>query len=360
MINPARITVGITGISAMPDNPAPGLSVIDCLRQAFGNQVRIIGLGYDAFDSGFYIDNYCDAGYLLPYPRVGLEALFLRLSEIQRIENINFLMPCLDAELFLFSRLSERLFNLGIQTFIPSEAQLESISKGRLAELAKVVEFDYPEVKSLSSSSFFETCSLEGWNYPIVVKGIFYDARIVYSAEMGVTAFNEISRDWGLPILVQRYITGEEYNLSAIGDGAGNMLGEVMMKKVAVTQKNKAYVGVTMYDDILLTAAKKIIKELQWKGPFELEVIRDSKGIYHLIEMNPRFPAWISLSAGVGRNLPARLVELVQGKKMSAVSPPSTGTYFIRYARDEMVTLQQIESMTINGCSILRGDRPHE
>lgn len=359
MINPGRITVGVTGISAMPDNPAPGVAVINCLRQAFGNEIRIIGLGYDAFDSGFYINNCCDAGYLLPYPRIGLEALFYRLNEIQQIEHIDFIIPCLDAELFLFTRLIERLFNIGIKTFLPNTTQLERISKSRLFELATIVNLAYPEVKLLYSPAFFESCALEGWNFPIVVKGIFYDARIAYTPEMGIKAFHEISRDWGLPILAQRFITGEEYNLTAIGDGLGNMFGEVMMKKVAVTHKNKAYIGVTMYDDILLNAAKQLIKELQWKGPFELEVMRDANGIYHLIEMNPRFPAWISLSAGVGRNLPAMLLELAQDMKIDPPAPTNTGTYFVRYARDELVTLQQIETMAIHGYSTFKEHHKH-
>lgn len=359
MIETARMTVGVTGISAMPDNPAPGVAVINCLRKAWGDQIRIIGLGYDAFDSGFYISNCCDSGYLLPYPRIGMEALFYRLNEIHQIEPIDFIIPCLDAELFLFTRLTERLLNIGIKTFLPNPTQLERISKSRLFELANIVNFDYPEVKLLYSPAFFESCALAGWEYPIVVKGVFYDARIAYSPESGTKAFYEISRDWGLPILAQRFVTGEEYNLTAIGDGAGNMLGEVMMKKVAVTHKNKAYIGVTMHDDILLNAAKQLIKELQWKGPFELEVMRDTNGIYHLIEMNPRFPAWISLSAGVGRNLPAMLLELVQEKKIDPPSPTNTGTYFVRYAQDELVTLQQIETMIIQGCSTLKEHREH-
>jgi carbamoyl-phosphate synthase large subunit len=356
MIKPSRITVGVTGINAMPDNPAPGVSVIECLRKAFGKKVRIVGLGYDAFDSGFYIPNYCDSGYLLPAPRIGLETLFFRLNEIQKIEHMDVLIPCLDSELCLFSRLVDRLLNINIKTFLPTEAQLERISKSRLSELSKIVDFDYPEVKPLFSSLFFESCRLNGWTYPIVVKGIFYDARIINSPQAGMAAFDEIAKDWGLPVIVQRFISGEEYNLSAIGDGAGNMLGEVMMKKIAVTHKNKAYVGVMMYDSVLHRAAEKIIKELQWRGPFELEVMRDSNGVYHLIEMNPRFPAWISLSAGVGRNLPARLIELAQGKKLGAFSPPSTGTYFLRHAQDEMVTLKQIESLVIDGCLNLKGD----
>lgn len=357
MKNAARITVAVTGMNAMPDNPAPGVSVIDCLRQAFGDKIRIVGLGYDAFDAGLYIDNYCDAVYLLPYPRIGLEALFFRFNEIQQVEHIDLLIPCLDAELFLLTRLTERLLSIGITTFLPNEEQLERISKSRLSELAKIVDFDYPEVKSLFTPSFFQSCTLEGWPYPMVVKGLFYDARIISTPEAGTTAFYEMSRDWGLPILVQRFIKGEEYNLTAIGNGAGDILGEVMIKKVAVTNKNKVCVGVTMHDEILLSVAKKIIKELQWRGPFELEVMRDLSGNYHLIEMNPRFPAWISLSQSIGRNLPARMLELVLGKEMEPFSPTSVGTYFVRYARDQTVTLQQIELMTINGFSFLKQER---
>lgn len=357
MMPKTRFTVAVTGMNANPDNPAPGVAVMHCLREAFGDQIRIIGLGYDSFDAGLYLNTYCDAGYLLPFPRVGLEALFYRLNEIQEIEHIDLLIPCLDAELFLLTKLTERLSNIGIDTFLPNEDQLNRISKSHLTELAQIVGFDYPEVKTLYTSSFFQSCILEDWVYPIVVKGLFYDARIVTTPEAGVVAFNEIAKDWGFPILAQRFIKGEEYNLTAIGDGKGELLGEVMMKKVAVTHKNKACVGVTMHDDVLLAAAKKIIKELQWKGAFELEVMRDSTGIYHLIEINPRFPAWISLSQGVGRNLPAKLLELSLGKSGITFAPPSTGTYFVRYAQDQIVTLQQIESMITKGNSILKQEQ---
>lgn len=351
----ASLTVGITGISAIPENPAPGVSVITCLRKAFGDNIHIVGLGYDAFDSGFYISNCCDSGYLIPVPSMGVEKLFFRLNEIQQIEPMNFIIPCLDAELSLFSRLSERLLKIGIKTFLPTEDQLERVSKSRLSELAGIVDFDYPEVKPLFTSHFFESCMMEGWTYPIVVKGIFYDARIVHTPREGINAFDEIAKDWGLPILAQRFIKGEEYNLSGIGDGKGHLPFAMMMKKIAVTQKHKAYVGVTMHDEVLYQAAQKIIKELHWKGPFELEVMRDPSGTYHLIEMNPRFPAWISLSAGAGENLPEKLINLL---KEETIPPSSTkiGTYFLRYARDEIVTLKQIEAMVIDGRLNLKED----
>lgn len=353
MKNSTQYTVAITGMNSLPENPAAGISVASCLREAFGNKVRIVGLGYDAFDAGLYINDYCDAAYLIPYPRFGTEALMLRLSEIQLMEKIDVLIPCLDVELPGIIGIVDRLLTLGVRTFLPRSDQLARCYKDRLPELAKIAGVNYPEIKSLFSAQFFTTCTLEGWFFPLVIKGPFCDAKIVFSPEAGVIAFHDIVKDWGVPILVQRYIQGEEYNLTAIGDGAGNMIGEVIMKKVALTSKNKACVGVATYDRELVNIARKIINELQWKGPFELEVMFDSDGIYHLIEINPRFPAWISLSRKVGRNLPALLLEMILDLKRTPLGEPAMGSYFIRYAHEQLVSLKQVECMISYGSSVV-------
>ena len=57
-----------------------------------------------------------------------------------------------------------------------------------------------------------------------------------------------------------------------------------------------------------------------WRGPLEVEVMRDHHGDYQLIEINPRFPAWIYLSAGVGRNLPLMLLQL-SDRFVARISP---------------------------------------
>jgi hypothetical protein len=45
-----RVTVAVTGMNAVPDNPGPGLAVARCLREYHGDGIRIVGLGYDALD----------------------------------------------------------------------------------------------------------------------------------------------------------------------------------------------------------------------------------------------------------------------------------------------------------------------
>lgn len=354
MKNTAQFTVAITGMNSLPENPAAGVSVAFCLRQAFGDKVRIVGLGYDAFDAGLYINDYCDAAYLIPYPRFGTEALLLRISEIQMMEKINVLIPCLDVELSGIIGIRDNLLSIGVHTCLPRAEQLARCYKDRLPELAKIVNVNYPEIKALCSAHFFNSCTLEGWLFPLVIKGPFCDAKVVLTPEAAIIAFHDIVKDWGVPILVQRYIQGDEYNLTAIGDGAGNMIGEVMMKKVALTSKNKACVGVATYDEELINIAKKIINELQWNGPFELEVMFDRDGNYHLIEINPRFPAWISLSQKVGRNLPALLLEIILERNISPLNEPVVGSYFIRYAHEQLVSLEQVECMITYGSSVVK------
>ncbi|CAM2930303.1 ATP-grasp domain-containing protein [Legionella worsleiensis] len=349
-----RFTVAITGMNALPENPAPGISVASCLRKSFGNKVRIVGLGYDAFDVGLYAEDLCDAAYLLPYPRFGSEALFLRLLDIKKEERIDALIPCLDSELSGIIGMSDRLLGIGIHTFLPTADQLMRCHKDRLPELASKINLHYPEVKALFSPDFFNFCHFEGWTYPLIVKGPFYDARKVFSSSEATEAFNDMVKDWGYPILVQRFIQGEECNFSAIGDGQGGMIGGVTIKKVALTSKNKACVGVTIADEAVFDYAQNMVKELQWKGPFELELMCDSGGNYHLIEINPRFPAWISISEKAGQNLPARLIEMILGlEQRSVFDSPVTGTYFIRYSSEQMVTLNQLEQMIAHGTSVV-------
>jgi carbamoyl-phosphate synthase large subunit len=343
------LTIAITGMNAKPDNPGPGVAVAKCLRAAPQFNGRIIGLSYDALDPGFYLKSYCDTGYLLPYPSVGDDALIERLRMIQEQEQIDVLIPCLDAELPGMVRLLPVLNELGFKTFLPTPEQLRLRNKDHLTELAQHAGIDCPEIKPINHAGFFYECQDKGWSYPLVVKGLFYDAKIVYSADEGADAFRRIAAQWGLPVLVQRLVKGEEYNLTAVGDGHGNMLSAVMMKKMAVTDKGKAWSGVSIFDQTLYDASAALMKAINWRGPLEVEVMRDQQGRYQLIEINPRFPAWIYLSVGVGRNLPAVLLDLILGRTPPEYEAAATGILFIRYADEQIVPISEFESLVVNG-----------
>lgn len=342
-------TVAITGMNARPDNPGPGVAVARCLREAPEFQGRIIGLGYDALDPGLYLDGCCDAAYLLPYPSAGDEALLDQLQTIQQQQQIDILLPCLDAELPGMVRLLPALKEMGLDSFLPGADQLRLRNKDRLPELAALAGIGCPEIKSISHAGFFYKCQEQGWSYPLVVKGLFYGAYVAHSADEAVDAFRKIAAEWGYPVLVQRMVRGEEYNLTAVGDGEGRLLGPVMMKKMAVTDKGKAWAGISIDDQVLLEASEALARESRWRGPLEVEVIRDPEGRYQLIEINPRFPAWIYLSVGVGRNLPFTLLQLMLGQTPDAVPESRAGVLFIRHAVETIVPLAEFEAVVMQG-----------
>jgi len=342
-------TVAITGMNARPDNPGPGVSVARCLKESPEFSGRIIGLGYDALDPGLYLREYCDAAYLLPYPSAGDEAFITSLKAIHEAEGIDVLIPCLDAELPGMVRLTPQFDEMGIRYLMPTAGQLQLRNKDRLPELADHAGIQCPEIKSVSQVGFFYNCQEEGWSYPLVVKGLFYGASIVDSADEAADAFREIAAQWGYPVLVQRLVEGEEYNLTAVCDGSGNMLGEVMMKKMAVTDKGKAWAGVSVFDQTLYDASAALISAINWRGPLEVEVMRDTQGRYQLIEINPRFPAWIYLSVGVGRNLPLMLLQLILDQATGDLPEAQPGVLFIRHAVETIVPQAEFESVIMNG-----------
>ncbi|MBI3372709.1 MAG: ATP-grasp domain-containing protein [Betaproteobacteria bacterium] len=350
MMAEPRLTIAVTGMNALPENPGPGLAVARCLREAYGPRIRLVGLGYDALDPGLYLSEYCDSAHMLGYPSEGSEVLLERLAGIHADKHIDLLIPCLDSELPQMVSTAPRLAAMGIRTFLPDAQALARRSKDRLSELCEAAGVACPEIKPVTSANFFRTCQADGWSFPMVVKGPFYDARIVRSAEEGAAAFRSIAAEWGLPVLAQRFVAGEEYNLTGVADNNGILLGEVMMKKRALTAKGKAWAGIAIFDENLADAARRLVAALHWKGPLEVEMMRDAGGSYHLIEINPRFPSWIYLSQGVGRNLPALLTELALGRPAPALPAPRPGTMFIRYALETIVPLCDFETMMMDGC----------
>jgi len=77
-------------------------------------------------------------------------------------------------------------------------------------------------------------------------------------------------------------------------------------------------------------------------------MLKDVNGQYLLIEINPRFPAWIYLAAAAGSNLPAALVALLMDREVK-LDTATTGMMMIRYAQETVIDLATFESMTMRG-----------
>ncbi|MBL1232454.1 MAG: ATP-grasp domain-containing protein [Vicingaceae bacterium] len=343
-----KYTVAVTGLNAI-DSPGPGIAVIRALRESESFDVRIIGLSYESLEPGIYMHDLVDKTYQVPYPNAGQQVLFERFDYINSKENIDFLFPNFDAELFNFISLQTRLDEeLGIKMVLPTQEQFDARHKANLYEYGKEHGIKVPFAKMVFSTAEIPSIANE-IGFPLVVKGKFYDAKIAYSTDEAMQHFNKISAQWGLPVLVQEFIHGSEVNVCGIGDGNGVTLGAVPMRKLYITDKGKAWAGVSLDDEKLLDVTQKLVKATKWRGPFELEFMKTNEDEYNLIEINPRFPAWCYLTVGAGQNQVESLVNMAMGNKMKPFTTYDVGKMFIRYSYDMVVNMKEFEQISTIG-----------
>ena len=347
MKNPKPITIAVTGLNAI-DSPGPGVSVIRALREAGSFKVRIIGLSYESLEPGIYMRALVDKTYHVPYPSAGTEPLLERLEYIHGRENLDMVIPNFDAELHPYIKLESRLESMGIRTFLPGMEQFEERHKMNLPEFGKKYGFNVPDSKNVFNLEEIQRV-IKDFEYPILVKGKYYDAHVVHNLDQVKSFFNKVSAKWGLPIVLQEYVHGTEYNVTGLGDGKGNTIAAVPMRKQYITDKGKAWGGISISDNKILELTRKFIAETKWRGSFELELMKNKDKEYYILEINPRIPAWIYLAVGVGQNIPEALVNLAMGREVKPFDTYEVGKMFIRYAYDMIVDLAEFQQISTSG-----------
>ena len=342
-----EITVAVTGLNNT-DNPGPGVPVIRGIRESDSFEPRIIGLAYENLEPAIYMEGVTDKTYQVPYPSEGSDVLVKRILDIHRKDPIDVLIPNFDAELYAFMRAGKTLEQAGIHTFLPTLDQFEERHKANLPEFGEKYGLSVPFSKSITRINDIENLKKD-FDYPLMVKGKFYDAFLAYNEEQVRMNYNKISAKWGLPIIIQEFIKGTEVNVVALGDGKGNTIGAVPMRKQYITDKGKAWSGITLDDPKLLDLTHKIIRATNWRGGMELEIVKSSKNELYIIEINPRIPAWVYLAVGAGQNLPEALVKLALGEEVPPYESYEVGKMFVRYSYDLITSLKEFEKLSTLG-----------
>ena len=339
--------MAVTGLNAI-DSPGPGVAVIRALREAPDFELRIIGLSYEALEPGIYMHELVDKTYQLPYPSAGTQVLLERLREIHEREALDLIIPNFDAELPNFARLENRLAALGIRTFLPTLGQLEARDKLNLAAFGEEHGLLVPRQQAVHRAAELPAAAAQ-LGYPLVVKGKFYDATVAHTPEQAQKAFHQLSAKWGLPIIAQEFVAGQEINVAALGDGQGRTLSAVPMRKLYITDKGKAWAGITLEDESLLQLARRFVGATRWRGGCELELMRAADGRLYVLEINPRFPAWIYLTAAAGQNQPAALLRLALDLPVEAWTTYAVGRMFIRYAWELIADHHEFQQISALG-----------
>jgi carbamoyl-phosphate synthase large subunit len=337
-------TVAITGLNAA-DNPSAGLTVAHCLR-ALSPSPRLIGLTHEVLATGVYVDRMWDEVRLLPFPSREDGGYPEALLEQCRDSGADCLIPTIDIEVPIVTWMADRLAAAGVATLVPPAVALAAAAKSRLPEIV-TRGFRVPRTRSIANWVELET-AIDEMTRPFVLKGPVADAKAVRSAEEAHVVARRLAASWGFPLLAQEWIAGEEYGVAAVADRAHRIVGTVVVRKEIRSPNGNTWGGTTVVDRTLEHLAASFAEALGWIGPFELEVIRHPRRGPFVIEANPRFPAWVYLSAGAGANLPWATVRLARGERVNSLRP-RPGTFYVRQAWDATASVERMGALSVEG-----------
>ena len=140
--------------------------------------------------------------------------------------------------------LQQDIEKLGVKLCLPTKAQYNKSQKYNLQSLCKPLGIKTPKSKIIHNADIFEkieNADSKEFKYPCLIKGPFYGSKLVINSRQAIIEFKKIFQNWGAPIIIEEYLNnGFEINVSGIGDGKGNLLKPLMMRKLNLTEQGKA------------------------------------------------------------------------------------------------------------------------
>ncbi len=347
--------VAVTGLNR-GENPQPGYAVVCSLRRRFP-RMTIVGMIYDAMESGIFADDGPDWAYTIPFPSAGGRAFLERLDSIRKEQPIEILIPTLDTEVEMLIELEPELAARGVRCFLPTLESFQARAKPVLEEFCAACDCATPRSQPASSLAEAERTA-EELGYPLMLKGQYYDARLVHDDKELARAFEGIVQVWGLPVVLQERIQGSEFDVLGVGDGRGGVTALCAVRKMILSSKGKGISSIVLHEPRLTAITSRVINRLKWRGPFELELMQDERDDeFRIIEMNPRFPAWVDFPAALGLNFPAQIIALLTGAPIDPPVEVPAGRFFIRHQVEVIGSVEDLDELMTEGVRRARRSR---
>ncbi len=211
-----------------------------------------------------------------------------------------------------------------VNLIVPSLESLEIANdKGRLVDIAKQAGIPCPETTSLSINESVEQLS-NRIRYPVVIKYRKGEAlklkpaqryKIIRDREAFIEAYSHMHSVQELP-LVQEYIQGEGFGVSAVFDRNGEPLEIFCHKRIREypVSGGPSCFCESIWDDRLVDYAIRLLKELNWRGVAMVEFKGDLETGVYLMEINPRFWGSLPLSIISGCDIPFAIYRAATGE----------------------------------------------
>jgi len=282
----------------------------------------------DARAAGLYL---VAAGNRLVIPRGDAPDLVPMLIDQCRQRAIDILIPTVDAELAPLARHRAVFEAIGTRVAIADEAALE-LCRDKHALLAALAD-------SVAVPRWtVVTPGVDAWDYPLFAKP---RSSAGSRGLRHISGAEDLAR---LPVdgsyLLQQFLPGDEYSVDVYVSGAGVPIAAVPRLRMKL-DSGIAVAARTVRDAGLQDAALAAVKAAGLVYVSNVQFRADAEGVFRLLEINPRFPGTLPLTAGAGVDMPALLVADLAGEPLPAGLMAFEERMCVRYLEEKMVPVEE-------------------
>jgi carbamoyl-phosphate synthase large subunit len=311
---PTHHTVLVPGAAA----PA-GINTVKSLKMA-NFSLKVIGTDSDPLAAGAFL---ADLFYVMP--EVKEESLFVdKLFELVKTHGITVLMPSSGFDIYCYSKYRKDLLECGAYAVVSDMDTLQDCQDKMRTFQKLTPRFKIP----------FTTTEPEKIpSLPIIAK-----PRSGKGSRDVMTIKNEselrfvISRYHDM--IFQQYLPGTEYTIDVLSDLSKEPIFAVPRIRLQ-TKDGISTKGKIVRDYRIEEACMNIAKTLGIRGPCCIQMKETEDGEPQLVEVNARLGGGTIFSTLAGANIPALILDLIDGKKISA--PKISEITVIRYFEEIVV-----------------------
>lgn len=285
---------------------------------------------------------YVDEFVLLPNHWETEEYVETLCRKIGHIGGVT-LLPCSTVTVGIVSCFSKRLKSVA-DFLVPNQEAMRTVfDKLQCVKVAKLTGVPVPETREFTDPK-------DADHFPQVVKPRFETGNaqgftIIRDESDAEKAFTE--KRFG-PLLLQEYIPCSSRQMRCC-----NLLFDRFSKLKAFFTVRKflevpitggtTIGGASSIDPEIVDLARKLLSSLSWKGVAEVEFKIDPKdGQPKLMEVNPRFWAYLELPIRCGVNFPLLLHKLCLGEEFDSILSYPEGVGYINLTRSINLTRKPI------------------
>lgn len=289
----------------------------------------------------------CAAGlYLVPenrrflIPRGDSPVFIPQLVALCQQKKIEILISTVDAELSVIAEHRHQLETLGVIVPLSSLDALKTC-RDKYALLSLCQKTGYTPTFALYSSEL----SLDEFPFPCFVKPRRGAGSVGAVVIHNQQALEQIPNDSSY--LIQELLPGEEYSVDVYIHSDGRPIAAVPRLRMKV-DSGIAVAAQTRIIPQLATMALEIAQLVGIKYVANIQFKADKQGQFKLLEINPRFPGTLPLTAAAGVDMPQLLINDVLGKPFDSTLLSYKEIMVVRYWTEHFLPISEWNALCQN------------